>query len=267
MLTHRDADKMLEMATALVTGASSGIGLAFARRLAGRGTHLLMVARDTDRLTAAADEITAQTSVRCDTLSADLSTSAGVAEVIEAARGLDDLDAIIANAGTTRAARAGQMSAAEIDRLIALLGTGVIQLIDGLIGAMIERDRGDVVVVSSIAAMIPMPKSAVYAAAKAAATSYARSLHRELATTDVRVTAVNPGYVRTGLHEAAGLGHLTTRIPGWMWVEPDDVVDTAERALHRRRASAVPGRVYRLARPFLASGPAQATWARLTRRH
>ena len=258
---------MQEMSTALVTGASSGIGLAFAQRLAGRGQDLIMVARDTDRLEAAAEEISKNSAVRCETLSADLSTWAGVATVIETAGDRDDLETIIANAGTTRAARAGEMGAGEIDRLVGLLGTGVIQLIDGLIGPMIERDRGEVVVVSSIASMIPMPKSAVYAAAKAAATSYARSLHRELATTGVRVTAVNPGYVRTGLHEAAGLGHLNTRIPGWMWVEPDAVVDTAERALARRRASAVPGRVYRLARPFLASGPAQATWARLTRRH
>jgi short-subunit dehydrogenase len=254
------------MSTALVTGASSGIGLAFARRLAGRGQDLIMVARDHERLSAAAEQITADTSVRCDILSADLSTATGVAEVIDLARSRADLDTIVANAGTTRTARAGQMDPDEIERLVGLLGTGVIQLIDGLIAGLIERGRGEVVVVSSIASGIPMPKSAVYAAAKAAATSYARSLHRELIHTGVRVTAVNPGYVRTGLHEAAGLGHLHRRVPGWLWVEPDDVVDAAERALRRRRASVVPGRVYRLASPFLASAPAQGLWSRMTRR-
>ena len=77
---------------------------------------------------------------------------------------------------------------------------------------------------------------------------------------------MNPGYVRTGLHRASGLEHLERKVPGWLWVDPDDVVRTTMQGLDRGKASVVPGRVYRIARPFLAQKSAQHLWRRLTRR-
>jgi short-subunit dehydrogenase len=111
-----------------------------------------------------------------------------------------------------------------------------------------------------------MPRSAVYASAKAAITSYARSIHRELRGDGVRVVAVNPGYVRTNLHRAAGLDHLALVVPSWLWLEPEAVVRSAIRALARGRDSVTPGFVYRVSRPFLASDLAQNVWRRLVRR-
>ena len=111
-----------------------------------------------------------------------------------------------------------------------------------------------------------MPRSAVYAAAKAAVTSYARSVHREFGGSGVRVAVVNPGYVRTNLHRAAGLDHLARVVPSWMWLEPEAVVHSALRALARGRDSVTPGFVYRLSRPFLASDVAQGVWRRLVKR-
>ena len=255
-----------KMPTALVTGASSGIGYAFAERFAARGDDLIMVARGAERLEAAAQRLRDTHAVRCRVVVADLAQRDGIQRVIEAARDCDDLRSVVANAGTTRAARAGSMPADDIDGLMELLAIGVIQLIESVVGSFVRRGSGDIVIVSSVAALIPMPKSAIYASAKAAATSYARSLHRELRPTGVRVTAVNPGYVRTGLHDAAGLGHLSAQIPSWLWIDPERVVADAERALRRSRASTVPGALYRVSMPFLASAPAQALWARLTRR-
>ena len=131
---------------------------------------------------------------------------------------------------------------------------------------MVARGSGDVVVVSSIAAFTPMRKSAPYAASKSFATAYARSLALEVKDHGVRVVAVCPGYVHTDLHRRAGLDHLTRRVPGWMWLQPEDVVNSTTRALDRGRTVVVPGLAYRLVRPFLSSTVTQAVWRRLTRR-
>jgi len=122
------------------------------------------------------------------------------------------------------------------------------------------------VIVSSIAAFTPMRKAGPYAGAKSHVTAYARSLALEVGPRGVRVVAVCPGYVHTDLHRRAGLEHLSRRVPGWMWLSPDDVVHATSGALSRGKAVVVPGAVYRLVLPFLSSRPAQTVWRRLTRR-
>jgi uncharacterized protein len=250
---------------AVVTGASSGIGLAFAKHCAAGGHDLLLVARDEARLAVAASQISSEFGVECRTLSADLSTAAGVDAVIAAVADVD-VDVLVANAGITRAAKVGEASPDDIDALMMLLTGGVIRLVEAVAPAMRTRGRGRIVVVSSIAALIPMPKSAVYAAAKASVTSYAKSIHHELRGAGVEVVVVNPGYVRTGLHRASGLEHLERRIPRWLWIDPIHVVRSADRGLARKRASVVPGRIYRLARPFLGQRAAQRLWSKIARR-
>lgn len=250
---------------AVVTGASSGIGLAFAKHYAEGGHDLLLVARDETRLTAAAQTISLEFGVSCEWLSADLSTSAGVDAVVTAAR-TGVVDVLVANAGITRAARVGEATPDEIEALLTLLAGGVIRLVEAIAPAMSERGRGQIVVVSSIAALIPMPKSAVYAAAKASVTSYAKSIHHELRGAGIQVVVVNPGYVRTGLHRASGLEHLERTIPKWLWIDPIQVVRSTDRGLARKKASVVPGCVYRLARPFLGKRSAQRLWSKIARR-
>ncbi|MFM7879982.1 MAG: SDR family NAD(P)-dependent oxidoreductase [Acidimicrobiaceae bacterium] len=247
---------------ALITGASSGIGREFAKSLAKNGYDIIAVARRRELLESLASELQifgAQTKV----IVADLGTSVGVQNVIDEA---SNVDFLVLNAGITRAARVGATSGDEIAKLNTLLATGVVDVCEAIVPKMMQRKMGNVVIVSSIAAFTPMPKSALYAAAKSYVTSYGRSLNLEVYKSGVRVCVVCPGYVRTELHERAGLSHLRTRVPKWLWINGDDVVREALRGLDKNKSFVVPGAVYRLARPFLGSGFAQRIWQRTTRR-
>lgn len=251
---------------ALITGASAGIGAAFAERLARNGHDLVLVARRRDRL----EDVAA----RCAALGAatrivvaDLATVEGVETMLaEALRYTDDLVITVLNAGVTHAANIGTTPLDEADRIVMLLATGVMRSCELIVPAMLARGGGDVIVVSSIAAFTPMRKSAIYAASKSFATSYVRSLDLEVRAGGVRMLAVCPGYVRTELHERAGLGHLRVSVPKFMWLEPDEVVEVSMRALHRDRSVLIPGVVYRITRPFLGLSMVQKVWRRLTRR-
>lgn len=247
---------------ALITGASSGIGREFARFLAKSGYDIIAVARRRELLESLASELQvfgAQTKV----VVADLSTSVGVQSVIDEASSVDFL---VLNAGITRAARVGSTSGDEITKLNTLLATGVVEVCEAIVPKMMQRKMGCVVIVSSIAAFTPMPKSALYAAAKSYVTSYGRSLNMEVRKSGVQVCVVCPGYVRTDLHQQAGLTHLRERVPKWLWVNPDDVVEAALRGLRKNKSVVVPGAIYRLARPFLGSRVAQTIWQRTTSR-
>ena len=248
---------------ALVTGASSGIGRAFAEHFLRSGHDVFAVGRDADALDSLAAGAPPGGPL-VTTCVSDLSTASGVSRVLELCPGPD---VVVANAGYTIAGRAGTADWRALEDLSYLTGAGVAQLLEALAPGMVRRGTGDVLIVSSIASLIRMPGSAVYAASKSYATAYGRSLHRELRGTGVRVCVLCPGYVRTPLHERSGLGHLVRQVPGWMWVEPDAVVAAGIRGLRRGKEVVVPGFVYRVALPFLNLGLAQRVWARMTRRN
>ena len=248
---------------ALVTGASSGIGRQFAMELAQNGYDIVAVARRRELLESLASELQkfdAQTRV----VVADLSTGAGVQSVIDAAINADFL---VLNAGITRAARVGTIPKDEIANLNTLLATGVVEVCEAIVPEMMQRKTGDVVIVSSIAAFTPMPKSALYAAAKTYVMSYGRSLNLEVRSSGVRVCVICPGYVRTELHQNAGLAHLRQQVPKWLWINSHDVVRSALDGLRKNKSVVVPGLVYRLTKPLLGSRVAQAIWQSTTKRN
>lgn len=246
----------------VITGASSGIGEAFALHHARLGDDVVLVGRDEVALARVA-VATTSLGATSEVIVADLSTADGV-EALGAQAG--EIDVLVANAGVTHAARIGTSDRDDLDRLAYLMSAGVVRLCEIVVPTMVTRGSGVVIVVSSIAAFTPMKKAAPYAAAKSHVTAYARSLAAEVEPRGVRVVSVCPGYVRTDLHRRAGLDHLSTSIPTWMWISPDDVVAATESALRGRRQVVVPGLAYRLVRPFLSSTVAQRTWARLARR-
>lgn len=189
---------------ALITGASSGIGREFALHYASLGFHICMVGQNSLDLQNVSREIEKIGSTSNPVL-ADLSNTHGILQVLDEC---NSPDVLVANAGITMAGRAGTVSWNDLEKMSFLLGTGVAQLIEGVVPSMVRKGEGTIIVVSSIASLIDMPNSAVYAASKSFATRYTSSLAREVGPAGVKVTAVCPGYVHTNLHRRAGLDHL-----------------------------------------------------------
>jgi short-subunit dehydrogenase len=228
------------MPTALVTGASSGIGLAFARALASSGYDLVVVARDTQRLDALAKEVGERDGVAVEVLTADLTDGAQRAAV--EARLADDarpVDLLVNNAGFGGTVPVVERDPDDIDREIRLNVLALTRLTRAVLPAMLARKQGGIVLVSSVASFQPTPKTAVYAGTKAYVTIFGESLHEELRGTGVRVTTLCPGFTRTEFQERNR--YDTQRLPGMVWQTPEQVVEAGLAALRRNQALCVPG--------------------------
>ncbi|WP_375389441.1 SDR family NAD(P)-dependent oxidoreductase [uncultured Amnibacterium sp.] len=228
------------MATALVTGATSGIGAAFARALARRGWDLVLVARDEQRLENEAAAYRAQ-GRQVQVLRADLADRADVDRV--AAR-LEDaaapIDLLVNNAGFPVRAKLLSADQAAHDRAFEVM-VRAVQVLSGAAGrAMTGRGRGRIVNVGSTAGRITM---GAYSAIKAWVTVYTEGLANELDGTGVSAMALEPGWVRTEFHERAGISGSS--MPAALWLDADELVDAALKDLSRGRVVSTPSVRYK----------------------
>ncbi|MEA2971675.1 MAG: uncharacterized protein QOG82_133 [Actinomycetota bacterium] len=229
---------------ALVTGASSGIGAAFARRLAASGSDLVVVARRRDRLEELAAELATTHGVHVEAMAADL-TDPGQLALVEARLGDPDrpVDLLVNNAG---AGGHGAFAALPVDGVEAMIRLNLlapVRLTSAALPAMVARGSGGIVNVSSISGEQPIPFVATYAATKAFLTSLSESVHDEVRDKGVSVTAVLPGFTRTGFHDRADMGR---DIPKPFWIPADDVAQAALAAVARGQAICVPRFSYRV---------------------
>jgi short-subunit dehydrogenase len=223
--------------TALITGASSGIGEHFARQLADRGHDLVLVARRADRLEGLAAELSAKTTV----IAADLATDAASVPARVAELGLE-VDLLINNAGFGTHDRFWEIPEGRDAEMVRLNCEAVVILTRAFLPAMVKRGRGGVITVASTAGMQPLPYEATYSASKAFALNFSDALHTELKGTGVQCLAVNPGPVRTEWQEVAGVEE--SQIPPGM-VGPDVVVRDALKAYDSGSRSVVSGPMFR----------------------
>ena len=222
---------------ALVTGASGGIGAAYARQLAEHGTDVVLVARRGDELERLAGELHARYSVKCEVVAADLTTDDGI-RAIEARVG--DVDLLVNNAGYGIARHLAEVDAAHVDGMIRLNVLALARLTRAALPGMLERDHGAIVNVSSVAGFQPSPSYATYNATKAFVTMLTEALALEVRGTGVRVQALCPGLTRTGVQAVAGESG-TDGLPDVMWQEPDDVVRASLAGLRRNKVIVVSG--------------------------
>ncbi len=229
--------------TAVVTGASSGIGMAYARQLAARGYDLLLVARREERLRALAEELQRDWRIRAEPLVADLARDADVDRLIARLGELDRVAVLVNNAGF---GTSGSFASTEPARTLAMIDVHVVastRLCQAVLPGMIARRRGAIVNVASVAAFVAAPGNVTYSATKAYLVTLSEGLHLELQGSGVRVQALCPGFTRTEFHDTPEFaGHDLSRIPAALWMSADDVVAASLRALRRDEAICVPGR-------------------------
>jgi len=230
--------------TALVTGASSGIGEQFARQLAARGHDLVLVARRADRLDSLAAELPTEARViACDLGSDVAALPARVAEL-----GVE-VDLLVNNAGFGTHDRFWEVPEGRDAEMVRVNCEAVVVLTRAFLPAMIERGEGGVIVVASTAGMQPLT---VYAASKAFALNFTDALHAELRGTGVRCLAVNPGPVPTEWQQVAGWDRMT-KAPGT--ISAEQVVRESLAAYDRGARSLIPGAMFRWAMRGAALGP------------
>ncbi|MGE5719485.1 MAG: SDR family NAD(P)-dependent oxidoreductase [Nocardioidaceae bacterium] len=228
--------------TALITGPTAGIGLAFAEQLAARGQDLVLVARDRARLEDLAARLSNSHDVDVEVLVADLADREQIAAV--EARVADPerpVSLLVNNAGFGHKHPFTENSVEEEQEMLDVLVTAVMRLSHAAIRPMLQRGEGSIVNVSSVAAFLPR---GTYSAAKAYVVSFSEWLDLTYRHRGVRGMALCPGFVRTEFHARMGVGRDSA--PGWMWLDAERLVREALVDLERGKAISIPSKRYKL---------------------
>jgi hypothetical protein len=227
---------------ALVTGASSGIGLVYARRLAEQGCDLILVARREDRLREVGKELMARHSVQAEVQVADLAKPEGIQRVAARIAELPGLDFLVNGAGFGTMGNFVNIDPCRSLEMVYVHVVAPMQLCRAALPGMIARGRGTIVNISSLAAFLSYPGGTNYAATKAYLNSFSQSLQLELYGTGVRVQALCPGFTRTGFHDTQEFKNFDrSQISERLWMSAEDVVEASLRGLRSGSVVCIPG--------------------------
>lgn len=224
--------------TALITGASSGIGAVYAQRLAARGYDLILVARNHERLAALAARLTLETGRHVQTVVADLGNPEGVRIVEDVLRSDDGITLLVNNAGVGATSALVDSDIAKMDAMITLNVTALTHLAHAVLPGMLARGSGTIVNISSIVAVSPETLNGVYGGTKAYVLALTQSLHHEVGERGVRVQAVLPGATSTEFWDIAGTP--VSHLPQSIVMTSEDMVDAALAGLDQEELVTIP---------------------------
>ena len=248
--------------TALVTGATAGLGLGYANQLAARGHDLVLVARDAGRLATTAEELRGRHGVQVETLAADLSDRSALQRVADrVADPARPVDVLVNNAGFGLKQRFADGDLAAHEQMFDVLCRAVMVLSRAAAGAMAPRGRGRIVNIASVAGFVA--GGGHYSAAKAYVALLTETLHQELTGTGVTATAVAPGFVRTEFHQRAGMRSGSEGSPAWL--DSDEVVRQSLDDAFAGKVISVPSKRYKAVMTVLDVVPraaVRAVWGR-----
>jgi len=239
------------MSTALVTGATAGIGESFTRLLASKGYDLVLVARDKKRLQERVHSLAKKYKVEVEILQADLSVPAQLARVEKRlTNSKKPIEVLINNAGF--GIKDSFLSSNITDELLLIdvLARAPMQLMHAVLPQMLARDSGTIINVSSVASFIA---GGTYSAAKSYLTVHTESLHTELSQTNLKISALCPGFTHTEFHQRGKM--KMTGLPNFMWLEADQVVATSWQAAQAGKAICIPGWQYKILSTIARFGP------------
>lgn len=237
---------------AAITGASAGLGVEFARQLAGRGFDLLLIARRLDRLEALAAELSSRHSITAQAVAADLTGEDGLALV---EKRLDTVDLLVNNAGFGTLGKFVQTTIVSQQQMHRLHVMATMRLSHRALIGMVGRDKGGIINVSSVAGFWQAPGNVGYCATKCWINSFTEGLSMELRSSGsaVRVQALCPGYTITEFHQSMGWDRGNS--PAWLWMKAEDVVQDSLQGLERGQLFVVPGFKYKAAVMFMRWTP------------
>jgi uncharacterized protein len=233
--------------TALVTGASSGIGKAFAELLARKGYAVVLTARRGDRLEALAADLKQKYGVTTHTLVADLAHPDASGQIVSelARRGLT-IDFLVNNAGYGVPGSYVNVPWNDHQKFMQVMVTAILDLTYRLLPGMIERGWGRIVNIASVAGMVPSPAGhTLYGASKAFLIRLSEALASENMTKGVNVTAVCPGFTWSEFHDVTGTRDKMNKVPGMLWLKADDVAREGYDAVMKGHSVVVNGGIYR----------------------
>ena len=240
-------------ATALVTGASSGIGAVFADRLAARGYRPTLVARRRERMLALADDLRRRHGVAAEVLVADLADPLEVEQVARWVEADESIELLVNNAGFGSASAFARGDLEQLD-MIAVHVVASVRLSRAALIHMLARGHGAIVNVASIAAFLPAAGNVTYTASKAFLKVFSECLAAEVAGTGVRVQALCPGFTYTEFYEpGAFVPYDPGAVPAPFWMSAERVVETSLRGLDRGQVVCIPGALNRMAVALLGS--------------
>jgi hypothetical protein len=229
----------------LITGASSGIGAAFARVLAARQKNLTLVARRKERLENLASELRKNHNIDVEILVADLSYARDIDKVEKHIADNQPLDMLINNAGFVTSGRFSRTDLEEQEAMIRLHVIAPIRLTHAALPKMVERGHGTIINVSSNAAFIPLRGAVTYSGTKAFLVAFSEALQSELEGTGVHVQALCPGFTRTEFHDRLPR-FKSSSIPAPFWTYPEEVVAASLGAVEKNKVICIPGLTNRL---------------------
>ncbi len=229
----------LAVRRALITGASSGIGAAFAERLARQGAALTLVARNPERLQSVKSSLERAYRVSVDLIPADLSNQEQLGDIEGRIRKMKDLDLLVNNAGFLIQGRFQQAGIERQEEMIRLHVIALVRLTNAALPGMLDRRRGAIIQVSSTLAYRAAGQFATLCATKAYVSSFTRALQDEIRDSGVHALLLAPGPTRTGVFAHAGV--KPPDLPDFVWTTPDKVADEALAALRRGSAECIPG--------------------------
>lgn len=221
---------------ALITGASSGIGAAYARQLAEKGFDLILLARRKDRLQTLADKLQTDYSIRCEIIPADLSNGDEINKAADYIHHVDDLDILINNAGFATVGYFADIPLEKSLRMFHLHMTASLQLSHAALPGMLKRQRGAIINVSSMGAFMLTPGNVLYDATKSFLATFSENLALEVKDQGIKVQALCPGFTRTEFHEVGDFKNFDrSLIPDSLWMMPDEVVASSLKALEKNK--------------------------------